>query len=251
MGTIALIGYGYVGRAIHAHLKGRENIEIVDPALSTRTVCDVNGLTGAIICVPTPENSDGSCDASIVEAVIADLPEDCHVLVKSTLSLTAWERLRSRRKLLCYSPEFLRAATAASDVANADRVILAGEGRQFWLEHYARHFEQAQVVYASPREAIAAKYAVNAFLACKVTFFNQFYDFCRGAGIDFEMARALAAGDSRIGSSHSGLNETGTKGWGGACFPKDTAALLHMAKERGVEMPLLASAVEYNREQVK
>ncbi|MFO7591599.1 MAG: nucleotide sugar dehydrogenase, partial [Acidimicrobiia bacterium] len=38
-------------------------------------------------------------------------------------------------------------------------------------------------------------------------------------------------------------------GWGGSCFPKDTAALLHASREAGYDFSLLRGAVEVNEAQ--
>ena len=59
---------------------------------------------------------------------------------------------------------------------------------------------------------------------------------------------ALGMGyDTRIGFEflHPG------PGYGGSCFPKDTAALLHTASEHGYDFSLLRGVVEVNREQHK
>jgi UDPglucose 6-dehydrogenase len=39
-------------------------------------------------------------------------------------------------------------------------------------------------------------------------------------------------------------------GWGGSCLPKDTAALLHMAREAGYDFSLLAGAIASNEQQL-
>src|SRR5690606_33660984 len=51
--------------------------------------------------------------------------------------------------------------------------------------------------------------------------------------------------DSRIGSRFLGAG----LGWGGSCFPKDTAALISVAAEYGYQMPITQAARDINAQQ--
>ena len=62
----------------------------------------------------------------------------------------------------------------------------------------------------------------NAFLATKVTFFNQIYDYCKEHGLDYNTVNSLIAVDKRIGHSHTAVpGDDGVQGFGGRCLPKD------------------------------
>jgi UDPglucose 6-dehydrogenase len=87
------------------------------------------------------------------------------------------------------------------------------------------------------------KYAINAFLATKVAWFNQLYDLCDELGLDFESIRNHIIGDPRIGDSHTQV--TKERGFGGACFPKDTLALMYMTKNVDT-LSILDCAIGYN-----
>ncbi|PTQ50809.1 MAG: UDP-glucose 6-dehydrogenase [Hydrogenibacillus schlegelii] len=66
------------------------------------------------------------------------------------------------------------------------------------------------------------KYAANAFLALKISFINEIAGLSEKVGADvIEVARGIGL-DARIGPRYL----TAGLGWGGSCFPKDTAALL-------------------------
>lgn len=89
------------------------------------------------------------------------------------------------------------------------------------------------------------KYASNAFLALKVSFINEIAGLCEKVGADVvEVARGMGL-DSRIGPHFlvAGL------GWGGSCLPKDTLALLALAKSLGYPMSILSAACEVNSRQ--
>ena len=68
---------------------------------------------------------------------------------------------------------------------------------------------------------------------------------CEDVGADVtEVARGIGL-DSRIGHRflRAGL------GWGGSCYPKDTAALLGVAAQAGYEMPITEAARTVNFQQ--
>jgi UDPglucose 6-dehydrogenase len=89
------------------------------------------------------------------------------------------------------------------------------------------------------------KYASNAFLATKVSFVNSIANVCEAVNADVREVVLGMGYDTRIGFEflHPG------PGWGGSCFPKDTAALLRTASEGGYDFELLASVVAANRDQ--
>jgi UDPglucose 6-dehydrogenase len=61
----------------------------------------------------------------------------------------------------------------------------------------------------------------------KVTFFNQLYDAIGREGETFNKVVKAIGSDPRIGHSHTKVpGPDGKQGYGGACFPKDTAALV-------------------------
>jgi UDPglucose 6-dehydrogenase len=89
------------------------------------------------------------------------------------------------------------------------------------------------------------KYANNAFLASKVSLINDIGNVCKEFGVDaYEIADAIGL-DDRISARflRSGL------GWGGSCFPKDTAALIAAAREQGYDPAVLDAAVTVNDRQ--
>jgi UDPglucose 6-dehydrogenase len=97
-------------------------------------------------------------------------------------------------------------------------------------------------MFTSRRSAELTKYAANAFLAMKVTFINEVSDLCERTGADVQdVARGIGL-DNRIGSKflHAG------PGYGGSCFPKDTAALIRIAQDFESPMRLVETTVAIN-----
>ena len=242
-----IAGYGFVGKAHELLFKDRRReILIYDPPKGMEA--DLSNTSAVVVCVPTPQADDGACDMSAVYDVVGKIKETTPVLIKSTISLQGWKELKTRfpNHRLCFSPEFLRAANYMSDIKDLDSVILSGD-TEYWRDQYAYNWPNIKIYVVDPAEAIAIKYFRNAFLATKVSFFNEIYDFCKAYDINFDQVQRGVTADNRIGESHSFVwPEEGTRGWGGYCFPKDTSALLKMAAEKDLNLNTLSAAVYYN-----
>jgi UDPglucose 6-dehydrogenase len=89
------------------------------------------------------------------------------------------------------------------------------------------------------------KYAANAFLATKISFINEIANICERVGADVTQVSQGIGLDSRIGSKflNAGI------GWGGSCFPKDLAALIHTGLDYGYDAKLLKATVSVNHQQ--
>jgi UDPglucose 6-dehydrogenase len=89
------------------------------------------------------------------------------------------------------------------------------------------------------------KYASNAFLATKISFINELANLCDRVQADVHHVAKGMGLDRRIGSKflHPG------PGFGGSCFPKDTSALVEMAKKNDYEFKIVKATLEVNRQQ--
>ncbi|HEY1403431.1 MAG TPA: nucleotide sugar dehydrogenase, partial [Pyrinomonadaceae bacterium] len=100
-------------------------------------------------------------------------------------------------------------------------------------------------VITSLEGAELTKYAANAFLATKISFINEIANLCDRIGCDVhDVARALGM-DNRIGKKflHPG------PGFGGSCFPKDTHALLSIARQFDYDALIVGAVVRVNERQ--
>ena len=156
------------------------------------------------------------------------------------------------------NPEFLREGSAIFDTLNPDRIVLGGNNPDaiaLMKELYApiidrsyaedKSLPDVPVVVTDLSSAEMVKYASNAFLATKISFANEIANICDRVGADVvEVAKGIGL-DSRIGTKflQAGL------GWGGSCFPKDVAALIHTGADYGYDTQLLKATVEVNQYQ--
>jgi UDPglucose 6-dehydrogenase len=243
--NLTLIGYGFVGKAVYEVLKDHHDIKVVDPQYNKNLITD--DADGYIICVPTPSSDDGSCNMDIVNTVVKACPLDKPILIKSTISLEGWRKdLEPQDKQITFSPEFLTAANANEDFKNQDKMLFGGSNKEFWYDVFIK-CKAFDPIYATVEELIFTKYLRNSFLATKVAFFNEVFDLCETAGVDYNQIKAMVGMDDRITHSHMQVpGPDGSRGFGGACFPKDTKALLHTANELNVSLPILSTAVKSN-----
>ncbi|KAB8318749.1 UDP-glucose/GDP-mannose dehydrogenase family protein [Tolypothrix campylonemoides VB511288] len=156
------------------------------------------------------------------------------------------------------NPEFLREGSAVYDTFNPDRIVLGGNSpraiammKELYTPIVERKFAEepslppVPVLVTDLSSAEMIKYAANAFLATKISFINEIANICDRVGADVtQIAKGIGL-DSRIGNKflNSGI------GWGGSCFPKDVAALIHTADDYGYEAQLLKAAVSVNERQ--
>ncbi len=152
----------------------------------------------------------------------------------------------TKRFSVVSNPEFLREGAAIDDFKQPDRVVIGvedDEGRRVMSDVYRPlELAQGELVFTSRRTAGLIKYAANAYLAMKVAFINEISDLCEQVGGDVQdVARGVGL-DNRIG--YKFLNAG--PGFGGSCFPKDTLALMKIAKEAGAPLRLVETLVEAN-----
>ncbi|HEY1827741.1 MAG TPA: UDP-glucose/GDP-mannose dehydrogenase family protein [Acidimicrobiales bacterium] len=215
----------------------------------------VAGAHFVFLCVPTPQSADGSADLSYVEAAAKEigphLGSGTIVVNKSTVpvgSATMVEQVIGRPDISVVSnPEFLREGTAVSDSLHPDRIVVGANDPQAAAqvgELFAATGAPLIVTDATTSETI--KYASNAFLATKLSFVNALAAVAEEVGADVRDVLLGLGYDKRIGFEFLRPGP----GWGGSCLPKDTRALLHIAREAGYDFSLLAGAIASNDEQL-
>lgn len=262
--TIGIIGKGYVGGAMYENFKDVFNVHVWDVEESKRTVKTiedfVNNSDIIFICVPTPMKDDGSCDTHIVESVLSDVAKvdrRKYVVIKSTVTPGTTQRLASDLNMtIGFNPEFLTEANAYNDFRNQPLIVIGADDAgistvvsQIYYEFNAKVDNVAHVVVRTTREAELFKYLTNCFLATKVIFANEFKKLCDRVDVDYGRIAEVAALDKRLGHTHWRVpGPDGKLGFGGSCFPKDTAALIAYADQLGSTLWLLTEATYINEE---
>ena len=261
---IGIIGNGFVGKATN-QLRCQD-IEIIAYDINPECcvpkglkLVDMNSCEILFISVPTPMSKDGSCHLGIIKSVLSDL-EKIHyngfIVLRSTLPVGTSDKLK------CYfMPEFLTEKNYVNDfIHNKDWIFgLLGVDYQkdilfkekiselFNLAHKNNCIHYNTLHFLSNSEAEMVKMFRNCFLATKVSFCNEIYEFCEKIGISYENVRNVAANDDRILHSHTKVpGHDNKKGFGGTCFPKDTASLKYEMNKSGMKPYIMNAIIERN-----
>lgn len=282
LGTVGVVGHGYVGHAVevffHQHwnpkIQGYDklfNVLINDKAKAELNTLDevVAGSEAIFVCVPTPMNKDGSCHTGIVESVLVDIVTSAQkqersletfvVVMKSTVPPGFTDRMKKHHPglRLIFSPEFLTEKNSIDDFESCNRIIMGGDeadGKVLFKYYEARIYErlmEKRTLYAicTPKTAEMVKLFANGILMTKVLFANEIYKLCEKLDIDFEEVRVIACLDDRIGVSHTSVpGHDGKLGAGGSCFPKDINSLRAVAREFGIPERLFTAVIERNED---
>jgi len=255
---IGIVGQGFVGNAVYQKFSKYYDVltNDLDKNKSTATLQDlISSCETIFLCLPTPMKPDGSCDLSILENVLQeiDLIVDNYetkrtIVIKSTIipgTTKKWNETYESLNIV-FNPEFLTERNAVKDYDNQKRIILGGprptttELKQI----FSKVFPKATIIKTDSTHAEMVKYLTNTFLSTKVSFANEIYQLCNKLNIDYDKVVEYATYDERLGKSHWGVpGHDGDYGFGGHCFPKDLAALLHLTIKMGtINNVLLATS---------
>jgi nucleotide sugar dehydrogenase len=259
---IGIIGNGFVGKATALFATDfiktviyDKNPEKCEPYGAT--VADLHDCDFVFICVPTPMSRDGSCHFQIVESCVYELNtagiREESIVVRSTVPVGFCDSVGVN-----FMPEFLTEANWIEDFKNnnawvfgANSIYNAPVKSKFAelisLAKSGGSIKHDDVYFCSSKEAELCKLTRNSFLATKVSFFNEIYDFCENEDLDYNTVAELTGLDDRIGQSHTQVpGPDGKKGFGGTCFPKDLDSLYSQMNGVGMESYIIEAARSRN-----
>ena len=213
---VGIIGLGMVGEPVkrwfeqHNGYKRGKDLFCYDADPKKGYSDDVNKADVIFVAVPTPTNSDGSCNTSIVESVVGSLKDpaptlsaDRHskkgrgwygaggkiVVVKSTVTPGTVENLQKKypKKRFIFNPEFLTESQAWEDFISPDRQIIGSTTQSLsdaveilnllpkknFIRPWTSDYVRKSV---NATEAEFGKYASNIFGYMKVIYGNILAD---------------------------------------------------------------------------
>lgn len=217
------------------------------------------------LCLPTPQDEDGSADLKYVFSVANDIGKilkenndnDYKIIVnKSTVPVGTSKSVTNilseygiKNFDVVSNPEFLREGFAVDDFMKPDRIVIGSNSKkafEIMRELYEPFVRQGNpILEMNPESSEVTKYAANSYLAMRITYMNELANFCEKVGANVDLVRKGMGADSRIGKRFlfPGI------GYGGSCFPKDVNALIKTSEEFNSPIRLLKVVDEVNKQQ--
>jgi nucleotide sugar dehydrogenase len=152
---------------------------------------------------------------------------------------------------LIHNPEFLSAKTAIEDFEKQSHIVLGQTNycsNQYLYDakkFYTDNFPNAEISLCSAKLSETMKICVNSFYASKIMVLNEYYLLCQKMGLSYEQLINLMLKNGWINQMHTRVpGADGKLGYGGACFPKDTKALLEFMNNNNIPSGILKRVVE-------
>lgn len=230
-------------------------------SFSTNLAEAVSNADIVLIAVGTPQgDNDDMPDLAQFNAVVKEVAKAISrytvVIVKSTVPIGTNRRVVKMITEtnpdadfdVVANPEFLREGLAIEDFMSSDRVV-AGIDSKRAKEVVTKLYEPiclngSQMFFTTFESAEMIKYAANSLLAARVAYINEIADLCEKTGANIRDVSKGVGMDHRIGDK---FLKPGP-GFGGSCFPKDTAALRQMARDAGNPLSILEAVVASNQQ---
>ena len=223
----------------------------------------------SMICVGTPSKDNGDLDINYVlncaktigkalkqkdryHVVVARstmLPGTCENDIIRTIEYYSGKRTGKDFGMVM-NPEFLREGTSIHDFYHPSVTVVGAFDQRSGdtvVEMY--YFLDAPVVRTTIKTAEMVKYACNSFHGLKVAFANEIGVICKAMEIDSYAVMDIFCMDDKLNLSAYYLKPGFA--FGGSCLPKDIRALTYRARRLDLDVPLLQSIMESNRQHIE
>lgn len=264
--TVAIIGLGWVGNAMHRmfpeaviysrnrDMKGNE-ITYWETA-KEEIKNEVNKCDVAFICLPTPCPDKGKLDTTGIEEAVAWLKTDL-IVIRSTLNPGDSDFLTMKYgKNICMQPEYLGETPQHPllNTFNTPWLIIGGEksNREKLIELYTTVYNaNVSIRQVSNFASEIIKLTENRAIAFKVAECQELYDACQSAKIDYYTVRDAVYGDDPRFNLWWTFIYPQKRGFNSKCIPKDVYAWMAWAESNSYTPELTKAILERNEKWIK
>lgn len=255
---ISIIGLGFVGSAMLESFTKCQiaNISVYDKYKNIGSIDECLNSEIIFLALPTPYNEKLSeYDKSAIFETLEKLEEFNYtglIIIKSTVEPTSTESFSDKFKTLkiIHNPEFLTQRTAFEDFHTQSHIVI-GYGKNcnstdidLISNFYSKYYPLAELSIVTSNESESMKIFANSFYAVKVQFFNELYLLCKAMNVDYDIVKNLMLKNNWINPMHTQVpGHDGKLSYGGACFPKDTNALLKYMQKYSTPHKVLESTI--------
>lgn len=201
---VCIIGAGVVGNNLSKEINDLAPV-LIDKYKEgySRPGCDKFDL--AFVCVPSPLNNAGALDITEVESAINSTDASLYV-IKSTVNIGDTDNLATKLgKRIVFSPEYYGGTHHCNDF-DFNFTILGGDDDDVDVVQdalQACYNGSHRFIRMARKEAELVKLMENSWLATKVTFCHEFYEYCKSSGLRYDVVREGFIQDPRVSPSHT------------------------------------------------
>lgn len=238
---VCIIGAGVVGSNLAKELRDLNPV-LIDKfkCECSKPGCDKFDL--AFICVPSPLSYVNTLDTSEVLNSLKETEADLYV-IKSTVNIGDTDSFSEKTgKRIVFSPEYYGGTHHCNDF-NFNFTVLGGSDEDVDdVQDVLQHCYNAthRFIRMSSKEAELVKLMENSWLATKVTFCQEFYEYCANNGLRYDLVREGFIQDPRVNPSHTFVYKSHPF-YSSHCLDKDVPACAEL-----INSDLLKSVINCN-----
>jgi GDP-mannose 6-dehydrogenase len=203
---------------------------------------DLTALDAVVGQIGAEIAKKGGHHTLVIRSTVA--PGTTRARIAPLLEKAAGRKIGDRLSLV-FNPEFLREGSSVADFHNPPQTIV-GSLDEAGVEVMKRLYTgvPGNFVAADVGVAESVKYLCNVFHALKIVFANEAGAVLKETGLDSRDVLELFCRDTQLNISKAYLRPGFA--FGGSCLPKEVKGFLTIARERGVEIPVLGSLLDSN-----
>lgn len=198
---------------------------------------------------PIAQSIGNHMENYVMVVIKSTVPPGTCQIIKQTIKKVLDEREIEIPFDVVSNPDFARKGSMIKDCLVPEMVVVGSESKQAVERlkslYDSLHVQEENYIITDPQSAEMIKYGVNAFLSIKLSFINEMALLCENANANILDVSNGIGRDHRIGPEYLDAGP----GYGGSDLPKDSKALVEIAKAYGEEFMVLRGAIDANEKQ--